>query len=64
MRGASLRAVQGALGHKGIAMTLGYSHLSREYEQGAVELLNEKPNDTTTDTCNSGGRQTVRLHVN
>ena len=49
MRGASLRAVQEFLGHKSLAMTTRYAHLSHEYQLGVVELL-DPSTDTTTDT--------------
>jgi site-specific recombinase XerC len=58
MAGVNLRTVQEALGHKSIAMTVPYSHLSPEYQLDAVERLVPKPRaslfaeetDTTTDT--------------
>lgn len=58
MAGVNLRAVQVALGHKSIAMTVRYSHLSPEYQLDAVEKLvvkatevaSKEPTDTTTDT--------------
>jgi len=58
MAGVNLRGVQEALGHKSIAMTVRYSHLSPEYQLDAVERLVPKPaeatseeaTDTTTDT--------------
>ena len=39
MHGVNLRAVQEALGHKSIAMTVRYSHLSPEFQLEAVERL-------------------------
>ena len=45
-----------ALGYKGIAMTLRYSHLSPEYQQGVVELLDEKSTDSKTDTAVFGDK--------
>ncbi len=58
MAGVSLRAAQEALGHKSIAMTVRYSHLSPDYQLAAVERLVPRPEtarpaqrtDTTTDT--------------
>ena len=58
MAGVNLRGVQEALGHKSIAMTVRYSHLSPDYQLEAVEKLVPKPaeaesvepTDTTTDT--------------
>jgi len=39
MAGCELRAVQELLGHKGIAMTLRYSHLSPQHLKGSVKRL-------------------------
>ena len=57
MAGVGIRAIQEALGHKSIAMTVRYSHLSPDFLQDAVDRLvpqeaEEQPNrtDTTTDT--------------
>lgn len=58
MAGASIRAIQEALGHKSIAMTVRYSHLSPDFIQDAVdrlapqqqEELAENQTDTRTDT--------------
>jgi len=58
MAGVGLRAVQDALGHKSIAMTVRYSHLAPDFLQDVVDKLVPKPDqadsdgrtDTTTDT--------------
>lgn len=58
MAGAGIRAIQEALGHKSIAMTVRYSHLSPDFIQDAVDRLAppqedesvESRTDTTTDT--------------
>jgi site-specific recombinase XerD len=58
MSGVNLRSIQEALGHKGIAMTVRYAHLSPDYQLEAVERLAEFssslspecPTDTRTDT--------------
>ena len=58
MAGVNLRAVQDALGHKSIAMTVRYSHLSPDYQLDVLERLvpgapaarSVEPSDTTTDT--------------
>jgi integrase len=39
MKGASLKEVQEILGHKTMAMTLRYAHLSQEHKKKAVNLL-------------------------
>ena len=50
MAGVDIRTVQELLGHKTLAMTLRYSHLSPEHQLDAVQRLNRKPTDTATDT--------------
>jgi integrase len=58
MAGVGLRAIQDALGHKSIAMTVRYSHLAPDFLLDVVEKLVPKPaeadsgeaTDTTTDT--------------
>ncbi|MCU0538385.1 MAG: site-specific integrase, partial [Desulfobacterales bacterium] len=40
IKGASLKEVQELLGHKTMAMTLRYAHLSKESMRRAVNLLN------------------------
>ena len=55
MAGFDLRTVQDLMGHKMIAMTLRYSHLSPAHKLDAVERLVaveiDEPSDTTTDTA-------------
>lgn len=55
MADVGLRAIQEALGHKSIAMTARYSHLSPDFMADVVERLVPKPEgaegtDTRTDT--------------
>jgi site-specific recombinase XerD len=58
MAGVGLRAVQDALGHKSVAMTVRYSHLAPDFLFDVVEKLVPRPaepataerTDTTTDT--------------
>jgi integrase len=58
MAGVGIRAIQDALGHKSIAMTVRYSHLAPDFLLNVVEKLvlkradtvSEEPTDTTTDT--------------
>jgi len=58
MAGVGLRAVQDALGHKSVAMTVRYSHLAPDFLLDVVEKLvprltearSDSPTDTTTDT--------------
>jgi hypothetical protein len=58
MAGVGLRAVQDALGHKSVAMTVRYSHLAPDFLFDVVEKLVPQSiavnsvarTDTTTDT--------------
>ena len=50
MAGVDLRTVQDLMGHKTIAMTVRYAHLSAAHELDAVERLNREPTGTTTGT--------------
>jgi hypothetical protein len=64
MAGVNLRAVQEALGHKSISMTVRYAHLSPEYQLEAVERLVPKPQETSTveptDTTTDTGPTSIR----
>jgi hypothetical protein len=57
MAGAGIRAIQEALGHKSLARTVRYSHLSSDFLQDALDKLSTQPtedqtnpSDTRTDT--------------
>ncbi len=50
MKGVDLRTVQELMGHKTLAMTLRYSHLSPEHRLDAVQRLVRPATDTTADT--------------
>ncbi len=54
MVGVDLRTVQELMGHKSIAMTVRYSHLTPKHTLAAVDLLAgplpEPPTDTRTST--------------
>ena len=50
MAGVDLRTLQELMGHKTIAMTLRYAHLSPAHKLAAVECLNPKATGTTTGT--------------
>jgi integrase len=71
MAGVNLRAVQDALGHKSIAMTVRYSHLSPDYQLDVLERLvpsapashPEKPTATTTATEPFSTQQPETAHV-
>jgi site-specific recombinase XerD len=49
MAGVGLRAVQDALGHKSVAMTVRYSHLAPDFLQDVVDKLVPKPAEATQD---------------
>jgi hypothetical protein len=42
MAGVDIRTVQELMGHKTIAMTLRYSHLSPDHKRKAMEALEER----------------------
>jgi hypothetical protein len=50
MARVDLRTVQELMGHKTMAMTLRYSHLSPAHQLDAVQRLNAAPTATTTAT--------------
>lgn len=51
MRGADLKTVQELLGHRTLAMTLRYSHLSQAHKKEAIRLLD---NLVCHNLCHSG----------
>jgi len=69
MKGVDLSTVQESMGHKTIAMTMSYAHLSPAHKLAAVQHLNpenpEEPTGTTTGTkpeaakASAGGRGEV-----
>jgi site-specific recombinase XerD len=72
MAGVGLRAVQEALGHKSVAMTVRYSHLAPDFLFDVVEKLVPRSvgarsgdrTDTTTDTgvLSQKGRESAHVH--
>lgn len=54
MAGVDVRTIQELMGHKTLAMTMRYAHLSASHKRDAVQKLNrpktEAATDTTTDT--------------
>ena len=52
MAGVDLRTVQELMGHKSIAMTVRYSHLTPKHTLAAVERLAGAVSETPTDTQN------------
>jgi integrase len=68
MAGVDLRTVQELLGHKTLAMSLRYAHLSPAHQLDAVQRLNREATATTTATdaepakvVGSGGAQVLTL---
>jgi integrase len=53
MAGVGLRAIQDALGHKSIAMTVRYSHLAPDFLLDVVEKLVAKPGGNEAATGRS-----------
>jgi hypothetical protein len=50
MKGVDLRTVQEVMGHKTLAMTLRYAHLSPGHQMDAVRRLDENPTGTPAGT--------------
>ena len=71
MAGVGIRAIQEAMGHKSIAMTVRYSHLSPDFLQDAVDRLVPQPEEsqpidragTRTDTSDAGSIEPGRGNV-
>jgi hypothetical protein len=59
MAGVDLRTVQELMGHKTIAMTLRYSHLSPAHQPDAVQRIARERTGTSTGTDARGSRAAV-----
>ena len=68
MAGVGIRAIQEPLGHKSLAMTVRYSHLSSDFQQEAVDKLvppepaTEAESGTDTEASASSEPQTDSVH--
>jgi integrase len=61
MKGVDLATLQELLGHKSILMTKRFSHPTLEHKKKAVESLDFKPNNPTTNTKGSDSTQLVNV---
>jgi len=59
MSGVGLRAIQDALGHKSIAMTVRYSHLAPDFLLDVVEKLVPKPAENEAATVGATATTTA-----
>jgi len=59
MAGVGLRAIQDAIGHKSIAMTVRYSHLAPDFLLDVVEKLVPKADEKEADTGGSTATTTA-----
>ncbi len=59
MAGVDLTTIKELMGHKDIATTMRYAHLSPGHQLDAVQRLNRKPTDTTTSTSDQGNQVAV-----
>ena len=58
--GVNLRTVQDLMGHKRIAITVRYAHLSPAHKLDAVERLVRETSDTRTDTRDTAESMTEK----
>ncbi len=61
MAGVDLTTVMQLMGHKEIATTMRYAHLSPGHRFDAVQRLNRKPTDTTTGTDTEAQKTAVSV---
>ncbi|MEN8243349.1 MAG: tyrosine-type recombinase/integrase [Thermodesulfobacteriota bacterium] len=65
LKGGTLKDVQEFLGHKSMAMTLRYAHLTQEHKRNAVNLLNDlpAPKQSEKSTCHKSVTKTKPRQV-
>ena len=56
-----MTTVKELMGHKDIATTMRYAHLSPGHQLDAVQRLNRKPTDTASDTGTEAKRTAVAV---